>query len=80
MPIDFSGWVMVNEAAPGVLLQTDIVRAPHHSLPCDIARGCEGLLYSMENPEEDTVICQRHLEGLYAGRKAGGFLMGLPTN
>lgn len=85
-PINFDGWVMVGEYSEGVLLNHDISLYTGEPVQCEIdvcnARSGRGMpFYSVDSYEDSTVLCQRHVEKLWANRKAGGYVMGaVPTN
>lgn len=82
-PIDFNGWVHTAEYAPGLLQVSDIRSLPtlapdHCESKGSDGRTCTGMQYELVNPEEATVLCQVHLESLYAHR-CDTFVMGRPS-
>lgn len=87
-PIDFDGWAMVSEYAPGVLLMTSIEALDTHreELPlCDTDHEVDrSARYSLSNPDEATILCQQCVEALYANRAVATgspYVMGvLPAN
>lgn len=87
-PVNFDGWVMVSEYAPGVLLVTDFEALDTHraEMPlCDTDHEVDrSARYQLSNPEEFTVLCQGCVEALYANRAVATgspYVMGaLPAN
>ena len=84
-PINFDGWVMINEYNPGVLLMTDIeeIDTDHQDAPnCDGEHAIDrAARWALSNPEEATVLCHVCVLKLWEGRQVGGYLMGaLPAN
>lgn len=84
-PVDFDGWVMVQQFGFGVLLQSDIERidTDHQDAPhCDGEGAPHAAVYSVCNPEEALVLCQEHVQQLVDNqRKASDYVIGaLPAN